>query len=295
MIRSRDLVLFFVSVFFLLLFVLGVAPQDSNNVKDNDFYTVNRGDNNKEYKAELYQPKKVSREERLSEMRNKVVTEINTENSLSNEIAGIYNRKSEALYNLNSGSDREDNNENDEQLTAEINQEVEQEGEIVENDSLENNKAIQPTSTDEVADEIGVNKVFRPILCTNYKKVTFQTKLTLNISQAGDKVLYDNNNQFLTTLPSNPSYVGEVCLPSDVIGIAKDGSLIRNNEVSLYKIFSSDTLIGYALDGWPIYGLSSGINSGSCGESKIAGGYVYYLSDDRETVLNCFISTPVKF
>ena len=47
------------------------------------------------------------------------------------------------------------------------------------------------------------------------------------------------------------------CIGSDVIGIANDGSLIRNDELSLYGVFGSETRIGYALDGLPIYGITT--------------------------------------
>lgn len=83
------------------------------------------------------------------------------------------------------------------------------------------------------------------------------------------------------------------CLASDVIGIAQEGSLIRNDEAGLYSVFGSDTLIGFALDGFPIYGLSD--ESGDvCGGRMVNGRYVYYLSKDREVIINCFKGLPAK-
>lgn len=84
----------------------------------------------------------------------------------------------------------------------------------------------------------------------------------------------------------------ENCIVSDVIGVAKDGSLIRNNEANLYSIFGEDVLIGYALDGHPIYGLST-TKTDKCGGIEIYGNYRYFLSANREAVLNCFVSIPV--
>ena len=49
---------------------------------------------------------------------------------------------------------------------------------------------------------------------------------------------------------------GTTCISTDVIGIATDGSLIRNNEAGVYGIFGANTLVGWALDGFPIYGSS---------------------------------------
>jgi hypothetical protein len=83
------------------------------------------------------------------------------------------------------------------------------------------------------------------------------------------------------------------CLASDVIGIAQDGSLIRNDEVALYGVFGESTLIGYALDGFPIYGTSE-IATDSCGGTVVGGAYRYYLADDREVVLNCFSAVPIS-
>lgn len=85
----------------------------------------------------------------------------------------------------------------------------------------------------------------------------------------------------------NPS-----CISSDVIGIANDGSLIRNDEVALYSIFSSDSLVGYALDGFPIYGTGNSA-SDACGGVTTPTGYRYELSTERDTIINCFAAAPV--
>lgn len=83
------------------------------------------------------------------------------------------------------------------------------------------------------------------------------------------------------------------CIATDVVGIALDGSLIRNNEHTLYQVFGEGTLIGYALDGFPIYGLST--RSGDeCGGVNMAAGYGYVLSADRAGVLGCFSGAPIS-
>lgn len=95
-------------------------------------------------------------------------------------------------------------------------------------------------------------------------------------------------------LPLSPSITAlPGCVPSDVVGIAQDGSLIRNGEIGLYSVFGAGTLIGYALDGFPIYGVSAATTD-MCGGIMEAGQYRYYLSDDRDTVLNCFSATPAR-
>lgn len=84
------------------------------------------------------------------------------------------------------------------------------------------------------------------------------------------------------------------CLPHDVVGIAIDGSLIRNDEVALYTVFGSETRVGYALDGFPIYGVNAGARTDACGGMMVEGIYRYYLSTDREHILHCFSGTPVS-
>lgn len=91
----------------------------------------------------------------------------------------------------------------------------------------------------------------------------------------------------IISLPvSNPS-----CIETDVVGIALDGSLIRNTEASLYSVFGAETIIGYALDGFPIYGLGDE-RSDKCGGRIVSGQYRYELSSERENVINCYASTP---
>jgi hypothetical protein len=97
-------------------------------------------------------------------------------------------------------------------------------------------------------------------------------------------------------LPLRPMLASEpYCVASDVVGIATDGSLIRNNELAVYSIFGEDTLIGYALDGWPIYG-STNRQLDMCGGSRDEEGYGYYLSpeDSRTEIINCFVSQPTN-
>ena len=83
------------------------------------------------------------------------------------------------------------------------------------------------------------------------------------------------------------------CISSDVIGIATDGSLIRNNEAGVYGIFGSNTLVGWALDGFPIYG-SSAAAGDACGGVMAAEGYRYQISAQRDTIIHCFSATPIR-
>jgi|AntRauTorcE11897_2_1112592.scaffolds.fasta_scaffold15066_2 hypothetical protein len=83
------------------------------------------------------------------------------------------------------------------------------------------------------------------------------------------------------------------CIPSDVIGIANDGSLIRNNEAGVYGIFNSSTLVGYALDGFPIYGASADVGD-VCGGMMTSEGYRYQISPQRDTIINCYSAPPIR-
>lgn len=90
------------------------------------------------------------------------------------------------------------------------------------------------------------------------------------------------------SVPSgNPS-----CIATDVIGIATDGSLIRNSEGGLYQVFGSATLIGYALDGFPIYGSGSAA-ADECGGRITQGQYRYELSSARDTIITCYAGAPI--
>lgn len=82
------------------------------------------------------------------------------------------------------------------------------------------------------------------------------------------------------------------CLSDSLIGIASDGSLISNDEYAVYGVFGENTLIGYALDGFPIYGKSSR-QTDSCGGAVVEGEYRYFLSSDREGVIGCYSGAAV--
>ncbi len=123
----------------------------------------------------------------------------------------------------------------------------------------------------------GARLVYRP-------KATVPTSTSTVAAPAKDIVL----QLPVRSMPNaNPS-----CLSTDVIGIAKDGSLIRNEEVGAYGVFGAGTLVGYALDGFPIYG-SSDAKTDVCGGMMVGGQYRYTVSQKRENIINCFAGVPV--
>ncbi len=149
-------------------------------------------------------------------------------------------------------------------------------------------------------------------LCSNYQTVSpnWSSDGLLFEVVEGARIIYRNatTNQVVGTttviVPSREVVLqlplrsfplsDKTCLASDIVGVALDGSLIRNNENGLYKVFGDQTLIGYALDGFPIYGLSN-MSTDECGGLMINGEYRYYLSSEREAVLACFGGIPASF
>jgi hypothetical protein len=127
-----------------------------------------------------------------------------------------------------------------------------------------------------------------------FKEVEFKTEVGSSTASSGPKYVTKIGRDVMLQLPvRNFPTPGVQCLSSDVIGIAKDGSLIRNNEIPLYGVFSSATVIGYSLDGFPIHGTAT-FATDECGGAIVNGQYGYYISAERETIINCFSSIPIN-
>lgn len=127
-----------------------------------------------------------------------------------------------------------------------------------------------------------------------YREIVSEYEFVQETTTDDSMSLPENKKEVVLQLPVRAIPVGSPsCLSSVVVGIAQDGSLIRNNEAGLYGVFGADTLVGYALDGFPIYGLS-GIATDQCGGTIVNGQYQYYLNKERETILNCYSGVPVR-
>lgn len=98
--------------------------------------------------------------------------------------------------------------------------------------------------------------------------------------------------EVLAELPLRRSASGAYCVPTDVIGITENGFLIKNSDVALFASYGGSALIGYALDGLPIYG-ASGVKTDQCGGTVVSGQYRYVLDSNRETIIACYAATPV--
>ena len=128
----------------------------------------------------------------------------------------------------------------------------------------------------------GARLVYREIAAVN------------TVNDLGETVLGVPTRTVLLQLPLRSFAVASSkCLSSDIVGVALDGSLIRNAEYAIYNIFGAETLIGYALDGFAIYGAQGAPATDSCGGATTAGSYRYYVSTEREGVLGCFSGEPV--
>ena len=73
-----------------------------------------------------------------------------------------------------------------------------------------------------------------------------------------------------------------------------NGQLIFNGEVSAYQGRGNNELIGYARDGYPIYGLTAG-EVDACGGLETPAGYRYVVSSDRSHLLGCYKAAPQTF
>lgn len=98
----------------------------------------------------------------------------------------------------------------------------------------------------------------------------------------------------LLRLPLYPVVTDPHCLESEIVGVTIDGALLFNSDAIAYRSRSNSELIGYARDGFPIYGNYSGPTD-ECGGYELGGTYRYSVSNDRNFILGCYKSEPVKF
>jgi hypothetical protein len=124
-----------------------------------------------------------------------------------------------------------------------------------------------------------------------FRKVTLRTT---PISSASSSATSTVNERLLIVLQQAPMPYTSSCVPGDVIGISAAGRLLLNSQVALYRGYGAEYLIGYARDGFPIYGYYEGPTD-SCGGYQHPSGYRYTITPDRDQVLSCFKSTPASF
>lgn len=93
-------------------------------------------------------------------------------------------------------------------------------------------------------------------------------------------------------LPLYGASGAENCLTHAYVGVTPSGRLIHNNDVILYTTYSAADLVGYALDGNPIYGPNPDVTLDACGGVATAAGYQYHVRTDEPFILACFSGDP---
>ncbi len=99
----------------------------------------------------------------------------------------------------------------------------------------------------------------------------------------------------LLQLPVVPAKATQpYCVPSEVIGVTQRGVLMFNGDMRSYRNVPENVQIGYARDGFPIYGVYEG-QTDECGGYEHAAGYRYTVSKNRDYVIGCFVAAPQPF
>lgn len=105
-----------------------------------------------------------------------------------------------------------------------------------------------------------------------------------------------NGSATLLQLPSaSVRNAHDTCLSHEIAGIALDGSLMHNSDVALYASAGGGALLGYALDGFPIYGAVDPSTLDACGGADNGTGYRYHIRPGSNAIISCFAGTPASF
>lgn len=264
MFRTRDFILVFTAVVFLLLAIgstLIIKNTDDviliEAIQLADVVAV-------EYGAEVYTEETPSRADRIAEMKLKVAESSSLSISSPEIVLDTVDEEDGVLA-----------------LETDVPKEVQQcTGYSVYKESW-------PTGV-----KLDLVEGARVVYVESLRKVPVVLSSSSTASDA--TLLSDVERDILVQLPVRSFKSPEkTCLNTDVVGIAKDGSLIRNNEAGLYGIFDSETIVGYALDGFTIYGKTN-LQTDVCGGHVVEGKYRYSISTDSEEIINCFASAPAK-
>jgi hypothetical protein len=86
------------------------------------------------------------------------------------------------------------------------------------------------------------------------------------------------------------------CIDDLAVGVSLGGVLLYNNTAFSYVTYNENEQIGYARDGFPIYGVTTDIEGlDECGGKQTLNGYRYYLRDNDKDILKCYGGTPARF
>lgn len=88
----------------------------------------------------------------------------------------------------------------------------------------------------------------------------------------------------------------DTCIPHTIAGVSVDGSLIHISDGPRFRNYDENMLIGYALDGFPIFGARENESElDACGGTDPGTGYQYHISAEGNFIISCFASPPVDF
>ncbi len=256
--RTRDFVLFLSAIAFLVIGITSTVSTDLQKVGDIPF--LNFSSHDEEYGVVVIDSDNNDRQKQLALMRDKV-----SQTEINNNLA--------AVISAPEAKNMEENKNGEESTKVET-----VTGEIKTcsaYSSFTGSWSPQGLSFEVVE---GARLIYRE---------------SQNSVVAGAEPITDSELVLQLPLRTVP-FGAKNCLNSDVIGIALDGSLIRNSDYTAYKIFDNQTIVGYALDGFPIYGLNKTVKTDQCGGAVESGQYAYYLSSEREGMLGCFSGLPVS-
>ena len=125
--------------------------------------------------------------------------------------------------------------------------------------------------------------------------IVFEETATLPAQSGSSTQTAPTVRKTLLQMPLQPKKLAQsVCVPSEVIGVSLDGLLLFNRDMRFYRNVPEETRIGYARDGFPIYGVYEG-ETDACGGYEHPSGYRYVVSKDRDYVIGCFVASPATF
>lgn len=265
MFRTRDFILIFTTIVFLVVAISATVLSESRATPATTESVVLAEVEDVQYEAEIYSPETISREERLARMREKIAEsgDLMIREPESNETAEDTQEETENAADMDTASTV--------QLCANHRPAV----------------IDWPIGGAQLEVVEGARVVYREIVPA--------PQLGSSMATNSAPLPLETSREVLLELPIRTVSNGtENCLTTDVVGVAQDGSLIRFSEIGLYSVFGESTVIGYALDGFPIHGVTDRPLD-TCGGAVVRGQYGYFLSDEREAVIHCFSAAPVAF
>ena len=263
MIRTRDFVLFVVTVLFLLMAVTTTIVLDTNEVVDEEVVLRAGGEDS----GGFAEDEQIDRSSIIARLREKILY---SETVIEPQPSVVETTDSE---------------------------ESESESELGETTVLE--RCSTPDDALSIvpkwplsAIEIEVNGLTRSVF------IEEEIVVSEPESQASTSALVETTELVRTnllTLPQKPQKaVATRCVPSEVVGITDRGILIFNGDMRAYRSTPENVRIGYARDGFPIYGVYDG-EVDTCGGYDHPEGYRYTVSSERDYVIGCFVGTPASF